>query len=159
MLKPLNSAPARLQRMLLNLQKYSLEVKYHKSNQMFLADTLSRAYLPDVSACDFEQTLEKVDHTTTLAMADNQLQQIIEWSRDDPVLWTLRETVLCEWPESKSEVPECIHAYYDVKDELTAQGYLIFKGQRVVIPRAMRREMMALVHASHIGIEGCIRRA
>ena len=40
MLKPLNSAPKRLQRMLLRLQKYNLQVKY-KRGEMFLADTLS----------------------------------------------------------------------------------------------------------------------
>ena len=160
MLKPLNSAPARLQRMLLNLQKYSLDVKYLKGDQMFLADTLSRAYLPtSLNACDFEQTLETVDHTATLAVEDKQLQQIVECSQKDPVMQTLKETVLRGWPESKTEVPECIHTYYDVRDELTVQGHMIFKGQRLVIPQPMRKEMMALAHATHIGIEGCIRRA
>ena len=148
MTKPLNSAPARLQRMLLNLQKYSLDVKYLKGDQMFLADTLSRAYLPDVSACDFEQTLESVDPTITLALEDNQLQQILECSQKDPVLLTLRETILQGWPE-KTKVPDCIHAYYNVRDELTVQGHLIFKGQRLVIPLQMRKEMMKLIYAAH----------
>ena len=48
--KPLNSAPSRLQRMLLRLQKYNLNLKYNRGPMMFLADTLSRAYLPDISA-------------------------------------------------------------------------------------------------------------
>ena len=41
-LKPVNSAPQRLQRMLLRLQKYNLVLKYKKGRDMFLADTLSR---------------------------------------------------------------------------------------------------------------------
>ena len=48
-LKPLNLAPQRLQRMLLRLQKYNLVLKYKKGKDMFLADTLSRAFLPEVS--------------------------------------------------------------------------------------------------------------
>ena len=40
-LKSLNSGPKRLQRMLLRLQKYNLQVKYKKEEEMFLADTLS----------------------------------------------------------------------------------------------------------------------
>ena len=44
MLKPLNSVPKWLQRMLLHLQKYNLEVKYKRGDQLFLADTLSRAH-------------------------------------------------------------------------------------------------------------------
>ncbi|KAL5020892.1 hypothetical protein ScPMuIL_000047 [Solemya velum] len=44
--KPLLSAPKRLQRMLLRLQRYRLEVKYKKGTEMYIADMLSRAYLP-----------------------------------------------------------------------------------------------------------------
>ena len=70
-------------------------------------------------------------------------------------------TVLCitiknGWPDSKSDTPECIHAYYDV---LIAQGKLVFKGQCLVVPEQMCKEMMTTIHAAHIGIEGCIRRA
>ena len=41
--KSLISAPKRLQRMLLRLQKFDLEVTYKKGTEMVLADTLSRA--------------------------------------------------------------------------------------------------------------------
>ena len=44
--KSLCDAPARLQRMLLRLQRYNLEVKYKKGSLMFIADTLNRAYPP-----------------------------------------------------------------------------------------------------------------
>ena len=49
--KPLAIAPKRLQRMLLKLQQYSLSVRYKKGKYLHLADTLSRAYLPEVNAC------------------------------------------------------------------------------------------------------------
>ena len=52
-LKLLNLAPQRLQRMLLRLQKYNLVLKYKKGKDMFLADTLSRAFLPEVSKSEF----------------------------------------------------------------------------------------------------------
>ena len=41
--KPLLSAPKRLQRMLLRLQKYNLNVTYTRGKDLFIADTLSRA--------------------------------------------------------------------------------------------------------------------
>ena len=126
---------------------------------MFLADTLSRAYLHDINACEFSQQLEEVDHTVLLAMTEERLQQLTHASSHDPVLRVLQETICRGWPESKSDVPDSIHAYYDFRDELTVQDLLIFKGARLVIPAAMRREMMEVAHATHIGIEGCIRRA
>ena len=44
--RPLHNAPARLQRMLLQLQKYNITLVYKKGKELFLADTLSRAPLP-----------------------------------------------------------------------------------------------------------------
>ena len=49
MLKPLHAAPQRLQRILLRLQKYNIVLRYMKGCDMFLVDTLSRAYLPEVN--------------------------------------------------------------------------------------------------------------
>lgn len=46
MRKSLLSAPKRLQRMPLRLQKFDLEVSYRKGVEMHRADPLSRAYLP-----------------------------------------------------------------------------------------------------------------
>lgn len=44
--KPRGSATPRLQRMLLRLQRYELEVTYVPGKYLYVADTLSRAYLP-----------------------------------------------------------------------------------------------------------------
>ena len=46
MKKSLLSAPKRLQRMLLHLQKFDLDVSYRKGTEMHMADPLSQAYLP-----------------------------------------------------------------------------------------------------------------
>jgi transposase InsO family protein len=39
------------------------------------------------------------------------------------------------------------------------QDGLIFKGDRVVIPVKLRKDITTRIHASHIGVEGCLRRA
>ena len=46
-----------------------------------------------------------------------------------------------------------------IRDQMTVQDDLVFKGARVVIPATLRREMMNKCHETHIGIEGCLRRA
>ena len=43
--KPLHKAPKRLQGMILRLIQYDIEVVYKKGKGMYIADTLSRAYL------------------------------------------------------------------------------------------------------------------
>ena len=157
--KPLNKAPSRLQRMLLRLQKYSLKITYKKGSEMYLADTLSRAHLPEVNTCAFTHQLEETDHTALLAIPPDQLERIKQASADDLVLTELRATIQAGWPEHKSQVSESVVAYYDVRDELTVQDSLVFKGPLIVIPNTLRKEMIELVHSTHIGTEGCLRRA
>ena len=158
-LKPLYAAPQRLQRMLLRLQKYSLHLRYTKGKDMFLADTLSRAFLPSNNTSTFVHGLETVDHRTLLPVSDTRWQQIQHASATDPVLQQLRETIHHGWPEQRSELPECLYPYFDIRDELTCQEELVFKGPRLVVPSSVRKELMSVIHASHNGIDACIRRA
>jgi len=159
MLKPLDRAPKRLQRMLLQLQKYTLSVKYKEGTQMFLADTLSRAHRIEVHNCEFATSLERLDQTMSLAIGDDHLKQIKQASIDDPIMSTLRRVICKGWPLKKIEVPESIRSYFDVRDELTIQDELVFKGQRLVIPTVLQNEVMSTIHSTHVGLEGCLRRA
>ena len=81
--KELNAAPKRLQQMLLRLQKYS-RVMYKKGRDMYLADTLSHAFLLEVNA---------VDHRAFLPVSKERRQQIKHASVDYPALQQLRTTI------------------------------------------------------------------
>ena len=100
MLKPLHAAPQRL----LRLQKYNLELRYKKGCDMFLADTLSRAYLPEVNASELTQELEGIDHKFLLPVSEARWQQIEHASADDPVLQELRLMTQRGWPSNRSDV-------------------------------------------------------
>ena len=156
--KPLNTAPMRLQHMLLRLQRYNLRAVYTKGTEMFLADTLSQAYLP-VNMCDLRPSLEEIDATLGLPVSADRLQQIQHATLEDPVLPLLSDVIKAGWPNDKRSVPPAVLPHWDARDELVIDGSLIFKGLRLVIPVCLRTELMALTHASHIGIEGCLRRA
>ncbi len=158
-LKPLNKAPNRLQRMLLRLQNFNLKVVYKKGQDVFLADTLSRAFLPAVKASDFVLYLEEVDHTMTLAIPEDQLQELKQVAGQDPVSQVLSSTIRQGWPNSKSEVTELVHPYFDIRGEFTVQDELVFKATQLVIPRSLRNFFMEVIHETHIGIDGCLRRA
>ena len=56
--KPLASAPKRLQKMLMRLQRYDLIIQYKKGKEMYLADTLSCHYLE----AEDSATTAKVSH-------------------------------------------------------------------------------------------------
>lgn len=159
MQKPLNDAPKRLQRMLLQLQKYTLRVRYKKGTLMHLADTLSRAFLPESTDRVEIQQLEHVDHLESLAMTPEDLQRLRRAAAQDVAMQELRHVIHKGWPATKAQTPEAARPYFPFREQMTVQDELVFRGQQVVIPAALRQEMMATSHAAHIGVEGCLRRA
>ena len=159
MRKPLNDAPKRLQRMLLQLQKYSLNVGYKKGKEMYLADTLSRAYLPEKTTVAEVKELEYVSHTEQLALAPGDLKRLKLAASQDVAMQELRHTIQQGWLLHRAEVPDTARPYFDFRDQMTTQDQLVFKGPVVVVPAALRSEMMAKCHATHIRTEGCLRRA
>ena len=104
--KALNSAPQCLQRKLLHLQRYNLEIRYKKGKEMFLADTLSRALLPKVHVSAFVHELEKIDHKASLPVSDARWHQIENASADDPVFQELRSVIHRSWPLNRADVTQ-----------------------------------------------------
>ena len=161
MAKPLCGAPTRLQRMMLRLQRYNLAVSYKKGAAMFLADTLSRAYLPHdplVSAAPHVAALESLDATVELPVSAARLRQMAAASVADETCQRLARVIRSGWPETKSAADPALGPYFDVRDELTVQGDLIFKGQQLVVPAALRKELMDVAHGGHMGMEASLRR-
>ena len=152
MQKPLNDAPKRLQQMLMQLQKYTLQVRYKRGTQMYLADTLSRAFLPESTKRVKIQKLEHINHLESLAMTPEDLQWLQLAAAQDVAMQELNQVI-------KAQLPEAIQPYFVFRGQMTVQDEFVFRGQQVVIPAALRTERMAKCHAAHIGVEGCLRRA
>ena len=157
MKKPLSKAPKRLQGMMMRLLRYDVEVRYRRGADMHLADMLSRAYLPETSTEQHE--FEYVNATKHLPVTAERLKQIKEATNQDETLQTLRKVIIQGWPESKSAVPEALIVYHGMRDELIVQDGLIFKGERVVIPKHLRHDLKKSIHSSHLGVTGCLQRA
>ena len=157
--KPLVSAPKRLQRLLLRLQQYHVDLKYKPGSQMYLADTLSRASLKNVTQSKAEEETESIHATDFLPFSEPQLKEIQAETGRDYTFLQLKKTTISGWPETKTEVPTCLHPYVQVRDELSAQDGLIFKGQRCVVPLSLRARIKEKLRGAHTGIQSCLRRA
>jgi hypothetical protein len=144
---------------LMQLQKYSLNVRYKRGRQMYLADTLRRAYQLGEQSMAEVKKLEYVSHTESLALAPDNLQHLQHAAAQDVAMHELRQVILQGWPGHRAEVPDAARPYFDFRDQMTLRDRLIFKVSVVVIPAALCSEVMAKCHATHIGIEGCLQRA
>lgn len=53
---------------------------------------------------------------------------------------------------------EKVQPYFESKDQLTIMDGIIYKGMRIVIPHSMWKDMLKLIHSSHLGIVKCKQR-
>ena len=172
--KSLLSAPKRLQRMLLRLQKFDLVVTYKRGSQMYLADTLSRAFLPSKGSASGQDEVvlsvqdnrgetakdaESINMLQHLLVSDDTLKIIQHETKQDATMQELEAIIKNGWPDNQNKVPENLRDYYSFCDELGLQNGLIFKGERLVVPGGAKDYIRSRVHSSHIGIQGCLRRA
>ena len=168
--KPLKDVPRRLQRMILELQRYTITVQYRKGSDLFLPDTLSRAYLPSTD-CDYDtdervcmffsqRELEDIrlisDET---AISDERLTEIADHTNQDSLLQNLKKVIQNGWPNCKSKVSVELHPYFHIRDELAVENGIIVRGTRCLIPATLRRTILNRIHSAHMGIVGSVRRA
>ena len=159
--KSLHKASPRLQRMLLKLQKYDLSIGYTKGKDLYIADTLSRAYLTASSDDTDHEDIELAVHTMiqNLPVSDAKLTQLQSATESDEQLQQLSTMIRNGWPNNISNVPMILREYWKVKHKLHVADKLIFVNNRIVIPSCMRTEILKCIHTGHMGIEKSKARA
>jgi hypothetical protein len=106
-----------------------------------------------------EKEEESVNHTSFLNVIADRLKQIQQHTAQDMVLQVLKTTILSGWPETRQEVPIVIRDYWTFREEMTVQNGVIFKRERIVIPKSMRPDMLQRIHSSHLAGDSCLRQA
>ena len=162
--KSLLTAPCRLQRMLLRLQRYNLSVCCKPGCEMLLADHFSRAARQEITKPEdsfqvFSVKLENTNLMQALKLSPERLEQLQRCTGQDAELQILKTTIISGLPTQKEQMPVNIREFWNYREELSVHNGVLFKGLRVVTPRVMRPEVMSKIHASHLGVEGCLRKA
>ena len=95
MKKPLHSAPMRLQKMKLQLQRYNFKLIYKAGKERHIADALSRAYLPRGDSQEDEEEFEVLDLTCISKRRADQIREAIQESDEQQ---ELMKYILNGWP-------------------------------------------------------------
>ena len=159
--KPLTTAPPRLQRFLLQVQKYDLKVVHKPGKEMFISDALSRAYLPESeseSTTEKEAEIEVAMLISNLPMSQKKIEEIRELMANDDEMIVLKNYVLSGWPETREEVDR-VKDYWNFREEIFYTDGLLFKRDKMIIPKKMRSYMLGRIHGAHLGVEKCKLRA
>ena len=114
--KPIHAASSRLQRMMLQLQRFTFSVVYRKGKDMFIADALSRAPLASTTRHPYEASNMIVLNVNF--MPSNQLKSLVKHTAADASLQQLAAVIQRGWPERRSSLPAAAVPYFLVRDEL-----------------------------------------
>ena len=107
--------------------------------------------------------VNKVDDSEERMFSDNMMlreQKLIERqhaTRNDAMFQALEKAIKTGWPAVNTR-NEVLQPHLQFKNELLSEDGLIFKGDRLVIPRMMRAGMIKQLQQGHVGVEGCLRR-
>ena len=159
--KRIATASPRLQRLLLRLARYEIQLEYIRGKDNSIEDALSRVNPLSPEPQDAKQMDTILVHQITNAIpaTDNPLDRTRIATTADPALNQLRHYIFHGWPLQKCQLPQPIQHYWNYREELAIEDGLVFKAHRLVIPTSQRAEYLKDLHAGHFGEEQTLLRA
>ena len=151
-------AANRLARWALLLSQFDYTIEFRKTADHANADVLSR--LPAASDPQFDGEESEDDIETVCAIKEvgekldpgNQ-SSLLRESAKDPLIATVLRFTREGWPPKKSDEGSEMQRFRQIADSLSiCNGCLVF-GNRVVIPTAMRRQVLEYLHLGHFGMQ------
>ena len=103
--------------------------------------------------------VQSVNMVQDLPLVAARLDDVQAHTAKDDTLQVLTRVILEGWPEDKTAIPAAAMPYLSVMDELSVQNGIILRGERALIPKSLRHDMLRRIHMSHMDMEGCLRRA
>jgi len=155
MKKPLNKAPTRLQRNEMKLQRYGFNLNCKRRRTLHLAQTLSRAALPQSISARvthfnvFIMEMESEQNSRKPRLEETTENHPREETSKDVTRATLYKVIVHGWPEDRSVISDSLRPYWNYRDKLSVQNGIIYKGTQVMVPQSMHNS----VYANHFGAE------
>ena len=103
---------------------------------------------------EVKQDVQEINH---LLVSEHEAEMFRIETKNDEVLQAVKAIVQSGWPAERRELSPTAAIYYDIRDELLIQNGLLFRGDRLVVPKALRKCMLQTLHSSHQGIESTLR--
>ena len=127
---------------MLTLQPYDLAVSYVPGKYMYLADTLSRAYIegePETPLDEMSRVVHSLIENTTVSAA--KMEEICEASDADLMLCQVKSLILDGWPKSMKSVPVEARAYWNVRDKLHIR-IIIYENMQSVVGQGNTQDQL-----------------
>ena len=152
--KSIVSASPRLQRLLLRLANYDINIEFLCGKENVIADALSRVCpLQSNNSKLKESNIDDipVHHITQSApVSKAKLQELA--TQSDPTLCSLTKTIYEGWPQSKKDCPEQLLGSWSFRQEISKEDGLLYKNQGLIVPHSKRLETLKVLHLGHYAV-------
>ena len=144
--KSIVSTSLRLQRLLLRLAHYDINIEFLHGKENVIADALSRVCPLQSSNSKIKESninVIPVQHITQSApVSKARLQKLRLVTQSDPTLCSLTKTVHEGWPQSKKDCPEQLLDFWSFRQDISEEDGLLYKNQRLIVPHSERLETL-----------------
>ena len=155
--KSIVSTSPRLQRLLLRLAHYDINIEFLCGKENVIADALSRVFpLPSSNSKTKESNIDiiPVHHITQNALiSQTRLWDLRLATQSDPTLCSLSKTIHKGWPQSKKDCLEQVLEFWDFRQEISEENGILYKSHRLIVPHSKRLETLKVLHMGHYAIE------
>lgn len=144
------------------MMRFEFTIGHVPGKDLTIADTLSRAPTGGPSPADEllqgETSAFVKAVMQSLPATDQRLEEIKRHQKEDEVCQQI--TAFCEtgWPDKHSATAS-IRPFLPMSAEFCIENGLLMRGNRIVIPPPLRRELLSKIHTGYQGITKCRERA
>ena len=131
--------------MMIQMQRYNIELRFRAGKDIPVPDTLSRKSVNDICPSLFETLDVQVNMvSSSLPVSDRKLREIKLQTEQGEQLAILKQAMLDGWPVYRKQCKPEIIDFWNYREELAVFDGLIMKGEKIVIPRSMRSNLLEL---------------
>ncbi|UYV73302.1 K02A2.6-like [Cordylochernes scorpioides] len=157
--KSLEDMTPRLQRLKMRMMRYSYQMSHIAGKKQIVADMLSRKPMSKPHKDELEEELSAYIQSIEFPATEERLLEISRKQKEDSLCSQLAKYCMSGWPKNKREVDPALKGYWQFQEDLTYQNGLLLRGQRILIPKSLRKDILEKLHQGHFGINKCRFRA
>ena len=155
----------RIQRLKEKISRYNLETVWKQGKNHLIPDALSRRPTEKPNEDDLHSAETLCNYERNVVFNENDEKHNLDMknikieAEKDEQYTELKNIILQGFPSDKRKISACILPFWNIREELSIEDEVVLYDNRIVIPKALQRDALKKLHASHQGIDRTKRRA
>ena len=147
--KSIASTSTRVQRLLLRLLQYDIDIQYLPGKRNIIVDALSRVspLPPKVTDIKAINSIAENEMSVNIPASKTKIEEFQDSICRDIILQEYKG-----WPREQKDCQEILHPYWTYRECISLENSLLFKDNRLIVPKAERDQILELLHYGHYGI-------